>query len=478
MSKNKQYKHKDVIVENTVEETVENTEQAVNSTESFANKDIKDDIVNETPEKEVEIQINKESVPEEKVIVQKSGGKGLALLALLVALAVGGAGHFMSNKKFNEVEAQIEAVSAKASQQASTQTAVEMPNFDNEKAQITELATNYQKALERINQLETAQSGYTQKINGLQLQLQKLNTLSSTDNSAWILSEADFLLNNALRKVVLDNDIDTAKNLLIEADQVLSEVSNTINVREAIKSDLNTLDNINKIDQNALMHRVANLTTRLDDLPILENEHTQDAKQNNQVTDSIDDWQSNLEKNATSFLDHFIRVSKRNVADEKAFVAPNQEIYLRENIRLRLQIAILAISRQQNELYTKSLQTVGAWVRSYFETSNENVKNFLKEVDELAEQTIYIDAPNSLKSLKLLEQQINKVPQTIEKVEIKAEKELEQAESLENQTEPMKETEPKEVESMKENTPMKEEAASEVESNAPSIDSSTQPTAQ
>lgn len=218
MSKNKQYKHKDVIVENTVEETVENTEQAVNSTESFANKDIKDDIVNETPEKEVEIQINKESVPEEKVIVQKSGGKGLALLALLVALAVGGAGHFMSNKKFNEVEAQIEAVSAKASQQASTQTAVEMPNFDNEKAQITELATNYQKALERINQLETAQSGYTQKINGLQLQLQKLNTLSSTDNSAWILSEADFLLNNALRKVVLDNDIDTAKNLLIEAE--------------------------------------------------------------------------------------------------------------------------------------------------------------------------------------------------------------------------------------------------------------------
>lgn len=249
-------------------------------------------------------------------------------------------------------------------------------------------------------------------------------------------------------------------------------------MREAIKSDLNTLDNINKIDQNALMHRVANLTTRLDDLPILENEHTQDAKQNNQVTDSIDDWQSNLEKNATSFLDHFIRVSKRNVADEKAFVAPNQEIYLRENIRLRLQIAILAIPRQQNELYTKSLQTVGAWVRSYFETSNENVKNFLKEVDELAEQTIYIDAPNSLKSLKLLEQQINKVPQTIEKVEIKAEKELEQAESLENQTEPMKETEPKEVESMKENTPMKEEAASEVESNAPSIDSSTQPTAQ
>ncbi|MDD0823680.1 uroporphyrinogen-III C-methyltransferase [Mannheimia sp. AT1] len=440
MSRQKQHKQKEVIVENKVEETVENTEQAVDSAETFAKKDIKDDVVSEAQEKDVEIPVDEKKASEEQplaqkeVVKQKSGGKGLALVALLVALAVGGAGHFMANKKFAEVEAQLQEVSAKANQPSSSQNVVEMPSFDAEKAQIAELTTNYQKALERINQLETAQSGYTQKINGLQLQLQKLNTISSADNSAWLLSEADFLLNNALRKVVLDNDIDTAKNLLVEADQVLSQVPKATNIREAIKSDLNTLSNINNIDQNALMQRVANLTTRLDDLPILENEQTQGSNSNNQVTDSIDDWQSNLEKNATSFLDHFIRVSKRNIADEKAFVAPNQEIYLRENIRLRLQIAILAIPRQQNELYTKSLQTVGAWVRSYFETSNENVKNFLKEVDELAEQTIYIDAPNSLQSLKVLEQQINKAPQTIEKVEIKAEQELDQAEPVKENT--------------------------------------------
>ncbi|MBD4685618.1 HemX protein, partial [Xanthomonas citri pv. citri] len=66
-----------------------------------------------------------------------------------------------------------------------------------------------------------------------------------------------------------------------------------------------------------------------------------------EVSDSIEDWQKNIEKSASSFLDHFIRVSDRNKADEKAFVAPNQEVYLRENIRLRLQIAILAIPRQQ-----------------------------------------------------------------------------------------------------------------------------------
>ncbi|MFA9488437.1 MULTISPECIES: uroporphyrinogen-III C-methyltransferase [unclassified Mannheimia] len=447
MSKSRKVPEK---VENTTEEVVVENQQAVDSTQSFAKNEIEEDILNEPIieekpiiEKEVplreKIPTEEKVVTEEKVIVQKSGGKGLALLALLVALAVGGAGHFMANKKFNEVEAQIQALSAKANQQAPDQTAVEMPNFDNEKAQIAELSTNYQKALDRIKELENAQSSYTQQINGLQLQLQKLNNTSDSDNTFWLLSEADFLLNNAARKVVLDNDINTAKNLLLEADQVLAQVPSATNVREAIKADLNTLNSINNIDQNALMQRVANLTNRLDDLPILESEQSQAAIAEGQVSDSIADWEKNLEKSASSFLDHFIRVSKRNVADEKAFVAPNQEIYLRENIRLRLQVAILAIPRQQSEFYKKSLQTVGSWVRSYFDTSNENVQNFLKEVDDLAEQTIYVDAPDSLQSLKVLSQQINKAPQQIEKVEIQAEKELEQTEPVKTEeAEPVK----------------------------------------
>lgn len=422
-------------LENTTEtENVEvESRQAVDSTDSFAKKESEEYILSETvTEKESldkDAPIEEKTVPEEKVVVQqKSGGKGLALLALLVALAVGGAGHFMTNKKFAEVEEQLQTISAKANQQSAPQTAVEMPNFDSEKAQIAELSTNYQKALDRIKELENAQSGYTQQINSLQLQVQKLNSASNSDKTIWLLSEADFLLNNALRKVVLDNDIATAKNLLSEADQVLTQVSSANNVRDAIKTDLNTLNNINNIDQNALMQRVANLTNRLDDLPILESEQEQGAIAEGEVSDSIADWEKNLEKSASSFLDHFIRVSKRNAADEKAFVAPNQEIYLRENIRLRLQIAILAIPRQQSEFYKKSLQTVGSWVRSYFDTSNENVQSFLKEIDELAEQTIYVDAPDSLQSLKVLSQHINKTPVQIEKVEIKAEKALEQTE--------------------------------------------------
>lgn len=428
--------------EKAVDAVMDNAEQAVDSRENIATQTTEETLVEslEKAEKKVEDQsVNETVTPQttekapEKIIVQKSGGKGLAALALLVALAVGGAGHFMTNKKFAEVEANLQAVAEKANQEIPLQTKIDIPNFDAEKVQITALTENYQKALDRIEQLENQQKGYSQQIQNLQLQLQKVGNMSGSDKASWLLSDADFLLNNAVRKIVLDNDIETAKNLLLEADQVLAQLPNSTSLREAIKADLNTLANLNNVDQNTLMQRVASLTTKLDDLPIFENEQNQNIE-NDQVTDSLEDWQSNLEKNASSFLDRFIRVSKRNAADEKAFVAPNQEIYLRENIRLRLQIAILAIPRQQNELYKKSLQTVSSWIRSYFDTTNENVKTFLKEIDELSDETIYVDAPDTLQSLKALQQRLNKAPQTIEKVEITAEQELEQVEPVKSES--------------------------------------------
>ena len=159
------------------------------------------------------------------------------------------------------------------------------------------------------------------------------------------------------------------------------------------------------------------------------------------MSNSIDDWQQNIEKTANSFLDHFIRVSDKNKNDEKGFIAPNQEVYLRENIRLRLQLAILAIPRQQNALYDKSLEAVSTWIRSYFNTQNENVKNFLKELDELSEQSIYLDVPEQLQSLNVLNNILRKEPVQLDKIEIKEEKELIEPSKIEEaKAEPAQET--------------------------------------
>ena len=114
---------------------------------------------------------------------------------------------------------------------------------------------------------------------------------------------------------------------------------------------------------------------------------------------------------------------------------------MRENIRLRLQLAILSIPRQQNALYDKSLEAVSTWIRSYFDTQNENVKNFLKELDELSEQSIYLDVPEQLQSLTVLNNILRKEPVQLDKIEIKEEKELvEPSKAEEAKAEPTQES--------------------------------------
>lgn len=433
------------------------SEQAVKSSPNFAETATQSNVNSLSNEGE-NVAEKKQSAPEKKAqseaikaektestteqvaqkVEQKSGGKGIALLALLVALGIGGAGYYFGLQKFNATEQRLNDVQANVQQQIQqfasrvattegTQTAVEMPTFEAEKAQLAKLAGQYQKALEQISQLSHQQVMNEKQVSSLQAQLKQLGATPKAEPTVWLLSDADFLLTNALRKIAIDYDIDTAKSLLMEADNTLSQLDDPqiAAVRIALKADLNNLNSLNQVDQNNVMQSLATLANLVDDMPMLDNEQLA-VKENGEVSDSIEDWQKNLEKSADSFLSHFIRVSDKKQVKDKAFIAPNQEVYLRENIRLRLQIAILAVPRQQNELYKQSLEAVSSWVRSYFDVQSEVVKNFLKDVDDLIEQSIYIDAPTKLQSLDLLKQKLNRQAPTIEKMELEVGKDVQQ----------------------------------------------------
>lgn len=294
-----------------------------------------------------------------------------------------------------------------------------------DKEQLEKLTIAFKEHSEKITELQREISIKDQSINALQTQINRLDSKTRAEQpNDWLLSEADFLLNNALRKLVLDNDIDTAVSLLKIADETLAKVSNpnTANIRVAINEDLKLLLSLNNIDQNAIMQRLSLLANTVDELSVLDVNFEQ-PKNDTTLSDSVTDWKENAGKSAVSFLNHFIRITPRN-NDSNPLLAPNQDIYLRENIRLRLQLAIMAVPRQQNELYKQSLETVASWVRSYFDTNTETAQNFLKDIDELAEQSIYVDAPEQLNSLNILDKLLNKKTTEFNKVEISVDKSI------------------------------------------------------
>lgn len=424
--------------------TADNVTQATNSQEKKEEKRTMDNAdkspqtndhvstektVEKTVEKPVEKSVEKkpENNPPSQPVVVKKGGSGLAVLAILIALGLGGAGYYFGQQQVVQMQQKMTALEQQVSGKAPN-APLDLPDFSQEREQLSQLLTFQKNAQQEIAQLTQTVAGKNQEIDGVKAQIGQLASATKAEQpNDWLLSETDFLLNNALRKLVLDNDIDTAVSLLKVADETLAKVSDPKAgaVRSAINNDLKQLLSLNNVDQNAVMQRLSQLANTIDELTVL-NVNFDDPNNSDQLSDSIDDWKQNAEKSATSFLNHFIRITPRGT-ETKALLAPNQDIYLRENIRLRLQIAILAVPRQQNELYKQSLETVASWIRTYFDTTTNVAEQFLKSLDELSEQSIYVDTPNQLSSLNTLDKLLNKQPSEVQKIELSVDKALTEA---------------------------------------------------
>ena len=379
------------------------------------------DEIQETDAVEIQTEDREPVAPRTQTVVKKSG-TGLSLLAILIALGVGGAGYYFGQQKVDEFQQKLTALEAQINNKTVVSAPAQDVKFDT--TQLAQLESENKATQDKIAQVEELINAKSHELVGLQSQINKVSAQANAQQPTdWLFSEADFLLNNALRKLVLDNDVDTAVSLLKLADETLAKVNNSQSaaIRSAINQDLKQLLSVAGVDQNAVMQKLSQLANTVDELPVLDVNFGDDQNAT-KLSDSLSDWAENAEKSATSFLNHFIRISPKHGADRKELLAPNQDIYLRENIRLRLQLAIMAVPRQQNELYKQSLEAVASWIRSYFDTNAEVTQSFLKSVDELSEVSIYVDVPSQLQSLSMLDKYLNRTPLDVQKVEIEAEK--------------------------------------------------------
>ena len=379
------------------------------------------DEIQETDAVEIQTEDREPVAPRTQTVVKKSG-TGLSLLAILIALGVGGAGYYFGQQKVDEFQQKLTALEAQINNKTVVSAPAQEVKFDT--TQLAQLESANKATQNKIAQVEELINAKSHELVGLQSQINKVSAQANAQQPTdWLFSESDFLLNNALRKLVLDNDVDTAVSLLKLADETLAKVNNSQSaaIRSAINQDLKQLLSVAGVDQNAVMQKLSQLANTVDELPVLDVNFGDDQNAT-KLSDSLSDWAENAEKSATSFLNHFIRISPKHGADRKELLAPNQDIYLRENIRLRLQLAIMAVPRQQNELYKQSLEAVASWIRSYFDTNAEVTQSFLKSVDELSEVSIYVDVPSQLQSLSMLDKYLNRTPLDVQKVEIEAEK--------------------------------------------------------
>ncbi|MDE9552172.1 uroporphyrinogen-III C-methyltransferase [Xenorhabdus bovienii] len=265
-----------------------------------------------------------------------------------------------------------------------------------------DFATQFQKLESDLQQAKLQNKQTDSRMVELQT---RISEISNTDLENWRLAQANYLVKMAGRKIWTEQDTTTAIALLKDADQSLAEMDDPslLHVRQAIMEDINTLSKINQLDLDGIILTLNRLSNQIDNLR-LEDNGEQEAPMDEGdagISASLSDWRKNLSKSWDSFMENFITIKRRD-SSAVPLLAPNQDVYLRENIRSRLLVAAQAVPRHQNEVYKQSLEAVSSWVRSYFDTASPDTKTFLQDIDSLAQKPLSIELPEHLSSQPIL----------------------------------------------------------------------------
>jgi len=321
----------------------------------------------------------------------------IALLALfLVIILIFTAGYFY---KLNQaLTAQQQTKIAQLSTTLSSQKAIQ--NQQNQ--QYSQLQSVLEQVNQKLQQVKNENKLYSSDLQSLQRRVAEKTVRHPND---WILTEVEYLVRLAGSKIWLESDVSTAIALLLAADQrllVLSDPSLSP-LRSALLEDINILESLPKRDPDGVVLALSSLESRVDKLLVVGVGFS-DADKNtkSEVSTDIKDWSENLSKSWGSFVESFIVINTRDVKVQ-ALLSPEQNWYLKENLRSAIAKAEFAVYREQQDIYNLAMQNASDLLSNYYDLTDNTTNHFFKSVQRLSKQKVSVAYPDQLKSAPVLD---------------------------------------------------------------------------
>lgn len=358
-------------------------------------------------------------------IVKNAGGKtGLLWLVAILGLAAGGFGSytaFMQQQAFNSFSNNYAEQQKDVSKNVShfelalkdideakrtiETKAQELSNAVNMVQELRQehmtLSTNDQNLGQLMNAIQAEQKNLTAQVQDVNQQLAAFKERNPED---WMLAESFFMVNNANMKAVYEKDIDNAIWSLTVADELIAPIQSkeVLDIREAISKDLMTLRNISKVDFSKLGNELDRAYDNVEKLVF--NGYSDKQKVFNKSTEPTEDianWKENLQKSALEFSNRFIEIRRRSPDAANEFLTPEQELYVRENIKTRILLAKNALSHGEKEDMVSNLNQAVNLIKAYCEQENQITKTTLDYLNRLSQSEITIATPKQLESYPL-----------------------------------------------------------------------------
>lgn len=251
------------------------------------------------------------------------------------------------------------------------------------------------QATARLAQLDTQLSTSQQQ----QLSLESLYKELSQGRDQWTLAEIEQVLLTAAQQLQLAGNVRAAIIALESADQRLQRLNKPqfTPLRRAVATDLARLRATPQLDSIGLSAKLEVLIRQQSKWPLAS------AHASSPRTAGVSS------RDVNNFAEEFIAELKSIVqirrigTSETLLLPPEQEYFLRENLKLRLHSARLAVLLQDQTAYHADIAAAVKMLTQYFNSRDEGVNAALYELKRLGSLRIAVKAPDIQASLTALD---------------------------------------------------------------------------
>lgn len=237
-----------------------------------------------------------------------------------------------------------------------------------------------------------------------QLALESLYQELSRNRDEWALAEIEQVLTIAAQQLQLSNNVRSALLALQLAESRLARGDRPqfIPVRKAVARDIERLRSLPTVDVAGLSLRIDALIAAVDALPLAFEERisgAETADHSDPADAPVPGFFYRFGADLWRELKSLIQIRKVDVPDPP-LLAPSQAYFLRENLKLRLMNARLALAMRDDAGFREDMRVAQVWVKRYFDARSKPAAEFTRQLDQLGGTALTFELPTLADSLE------------------------------------------------------------------------------